>query len=274
MAFQSCGKDGEVLRLLPMFSHWLRIIKGDSWETLHGSESAFPWRLHRSCHHHCLLLNMVCGWRRLQSEGSGGSNERTSLTWSKRFGEGVCASATPGVQSAGQGAMEGLITEAGACCWRTPLWECHRAPLGPPAPSAHRSAGIALDRSYCSKGPIRKAKGNTSGSGVAIWLSLLIKLSKKSEHFLLLARVLLHTTLGLTLAPTSLLPSAALLPQICSCALLDPSRCVRPNGCVLHRPSKSGCWCHTVMIHHRHTCVIRCPTSAAVGERKQLCCVE
>lgn len=268
MAFQRHSRWGRYCAChlhFPICCESLRETSRCFLQPLDGGESAFPWMLHCSLSLF-LLLNGVCDRRRPQSQGSGVTNGCTSLTWSKRFGEGIHANATRGVQSAGQGAMEGLIKQAGACCWRMPLQECHCAPLGPHARSAHRSAGTTCDRSYCSNGCIRKVNGNISASGVAISLSLLIKLSEKCEHFLLLARLLIHTTLGLTLAPTSLFPSTAFLPQSCSCTLPGPSRCMTPNGCPLHQPSKSGYWCHTVMIQHPYTCESWYPSSAAVGE--------
>lgn len=214
VAFQSCGRLGRYCAChlcFPICCESLRDTPGRFLQALDGGESTFPWRLHGSCCH-CLPLNVVGGRRCPQSEGSGVTNGCSSLTWSKHFGEGIHASATHSVQSAGQGAIEGFIKKPSTCCWHTPLRECHPAPLRPHACSAHRSTGTACDRSYCSNGCIRKVNGNVSASGVAISLSLLVKLSEKCEHFLLLVRLLICATLGLTLAPTSLFPSTALLP--------------------------------------------------------------
>lgn len=63
---------GEVLHLLPMFPHLLWIIEGDSWVPL--TTSGCGWvrtPLKAPGHHHCLPLNMACGHRRPQSQGSG-----------------------------------------------------------------------------------------------------------------------------------------------------------------------------------------------------------
>lgn len=64
--------------------------------------------------------------------------------------------------------------------------------------------------------------GIKSTLGVAISLAVLVKLSEKYKHFLLLARLLILTTLGLTPAPTSLFPATAVLPQTGSCTLPSP----------------------------------------------------
>lgn len=85
-----------------------------------------------------------------------------------------------------------------------------------------RACSAACDGTKSLNGCIRKVNGNLSSSRVAVSLFLLIKLPEKCEHFLLLDRLLIHATLGLTLAPTSHFPSASLLPQTCSCTLHGP----------------------------------------------------
>lgn len=92
----------------------------------------------------------------------------------------------------------------------------HSASPGPGARSA------ACDGTHSISRCIGKVNGNLSSSGVTVSLFLLIKLPEKCEHFLLLDRLLIHATLGLTLAPTSHFPSVSLLPQTCPCTLHGP----------------------------------------------------
>lgn len=141
---------GELLSLSPTFSHLQQTIERDFWmflATPGWDESAFPWRLHHN-HSHFLPLNVACGQRHLQSQGSGVTNGCTSLIWSKCFGEGIRASATHSVQPAGTGVMEGLIRQADTCSWQvlaestTVLLSGHRHAL-PIAPQEHPETGAA-----------------------------------------------------------------------------------------------------------------------------------
>lgn len=112
--------------------------------------------------------------------------------------------------------------------------------------------------------------------GVAISLAVLLKLSEMCEHFLPQARLLIHSTLGLTPAPISLFPATPDLPYYCcpspNLLTLFPAPLVGCQVSVLHQPSKSAVDATQWWYNPLCTCDSWCPIS--VGECKQFHCME